>query len=297
MKKEYIRRIIFWTSVCVSVLMVVLICIELYQNVKAENDFEKLRDLVNKSTIESSTEPTTELVTEPPTTTTTPEPTTEPIKESETTPEPTTTPEPETTTEAREILEQYREIHELNNHMVGWIKIPGTVVDYPVLEVEGDNDFYLKKDFYGEYSRHGQIIFDYRCDYAKPSTNIILHGHHMADGSMFACLMSYKKEQFYRNHRYIEFDTLYEEGKYEVFAVFLSRVYNTGDDVFKYYNFIDANSEEEFNEYIENVKALALYDTGITPVYGDEIITLSTCDYTQKDTDNGRCVLVARRVK
>ncbi len=294
MKKEYIRRIVFWTSVCVSVLMVVLICIELYQNVKAANDFEDLRGLVNNTTTESSTvEDSPEQTTPEPTT----EPTTTPEPET-TTPEPeTTTPEPETTTEEREILEQYREVHELNNHMVGWIKIPGTVVDYPVLEVEGDNDYYLKKDFYGEYSKHGQIIFDYRCDYAKPSTNIILHGHHMGDGSMFACLMSYKKEKFYKNHRYIEFDTLYEEGKYEIFAVFLSRVYNNVDDVFKYYNFIDANSEEEFNEYIENVKALSLFDTGITPVYGDEIITLSTCDYTQKDTDNGRCVVVARRVK
>lgn len=293
MKKERIRQIVFWTSVTISVLMVILICAEVYKGIRASRDFDDLREIVNNATAdetsdeEVSKEPTCEPVTEPDTTTE------EAEEASSSEPETEYTTEEETTV-VKEILSQYRELHEINNHMVGWLKIEGTVIDYPVLEVEGDNDYYLKKDFYGNESKWGQIIFDYRCDYETPSTNIILHGHHMADGTMFGGLKKYLKKSYYKEHKYIQFDTLYEEGEYEIFAVFKSKVYNNVDEVFKYYNFINAYTEEEFNEYIRNVKELALYDTGITPVYGDELLALSTCEYSQ---ENGRLVVVARKIK
>lgn len=293
MKKERIRQIVFWTSVSVSVLMILLICVEVYKGIKASRDFDDLREIVNNATttesvsMEESAESTCEPVTEPQATTDGSEETTAPALQE------TTTTIEETTTQ-REILDRYKEIHELNNHVVGWIKIEGTVIDYPALEVEGDNDYYLKKDFYGNESKYGQIIFDYRCDYETPSTNIILHGHHMADGTMFGGLMKYKKKSYYKEHKYIQFDTLYEEGEYEIFAVFKSKVYNNVDDVFKYYNFINAESEEEFNEYVKNVKEMSLYDTGVTPVYGDELLALSTCEYSQ---ENGRLVVAARKIK
>ena len=283
---------VFWTSICVTVVMLIIVAIEVGRSIKAENDFDDLRDLVNATTT-SSTEPTCE----PATATTTTEPVTETTSgeqtDASTTEAVTTTTVEETTTE-RPILEKYKALHELNNHMVGWIKIENSPIDYPVLEVEGDNDYYLHKDFYGEYSKPGQIIFDYRCDAAGPSTNIILHGHQMGDNTMFGSLVHYKKKYWFNSHPRIQFDTIYEEGEYEVFAAFLSKVYNTNDDVFKYYNFINADTEEEFNYYIENVKAMALYDTGITPVFGDELLALSTCEYSQ---ENGRLVVVARKIK
>ncbi len=273
--------------------MLIIVAIEVGRSIKAENDFDELRELVNNTatTAESNIEPTCE----PATTTAEPATETTPAggQEDTSTTDATTTTVEETTTE-RPILEKYKALHEINNHMVGWIKIENSPIDYPVLEVEGDNDYYLHKDFYGEYSKPGQIIFDYRCDAAKPSTNIILHGHQMGDNTMFGSLVHYKKEYWFNSHPRIQFDTIYEEGEYEVFAAFLSKVYNTNDDVFKYYNFINADTEEEFNYYIENVKAMALYDTGITPVFGDELLALSTCEYSQ---ENGRLVVVARKIK
>lgn len=292
-KKEKIRKIVFWVSIAVTVLMLVIIGIEIGGNLKAASTDDDIREIKNNATSEALyTEPTCE-----PATTLTPavtEPSIEETVAEETTTEEATT-EPETTTEeVKEILPQYKELYEINNHMVGWIKIEDTPIDYPVLEVEGDNDYYLYKDFYGNYSKPGQIIFDYRCDFEKPSTNIILHGHRMSNKTMFGSLRDYAKKSYYEKHQYIKFDTIYEEGEYEIFAVFKSKVYNNVDEVFKYYNFINADTEEEFNDYIENVKKLSLYDTGITPVFGDELLALSTCDYSQ---ENGRLVVAARKIE
>lgn len=290
MKKEKVRKIVFWTSICVTALMLIIIGVEVYNSVKAANEFDDLRDVVNRSTTEADIQPTYEPATTEPVS----EPsTTETESVADMTTEPVTTTVEVTTEPEREVLPQYKELHELNNHMVGWIKIEDTPIDYPVLEVEGDNDYYLHKDFYGEYSKPGQIIFDYRCDYEKPSTNIILHGHRMTDKTMFGSLRDYSKKSYYEKHKYIQFDTIYEEGTYEIFAVFKSKVYNNIDVVFKYYNFIDADTKEEFDDYINNVKELALYDTGITPIFGDELLALSTCDYSR---DNGRLVVVARKI-
>lgn len=292
MKKETIRKIVFWTSICITVLMVVLIAIDLIQNIKSQQDFEDLREIVNNATATTTTdaaiEPTAEPTTESPTETMPAE-----TSATEVTTETETTTIEETTTAKKEILVQYQELYEINNHLAGWLKIDGTVIDYPVLEVEGDNDYYLKRNFYGKTDKNGQLIFDFRCDFERPSTNIIIHGHRMSSGAMFGSLKNYKKKSYYEEHKYVQFDTLYDEGNYEIFAVFLSKHYNNVDDVFKYYNFIDAASEEEYNYFIENVKALSLYDTGITPVYGEELLTLSTCDYY---TENGRLVVVARKL-
>lgn len=233
-KKEKIRKIVFWVSISVTVLMLVIIGIELGGNLKAAKTDDDIREIKNNATSEALyTEPTCEPATTPAVT----EPPIEETVAEETTTEEATT-EPETTTEeVKEILPQYKELYEINNHMVGWIKIEDTPIDYPVLEVEGDNDYYLYKDFYGNYSKPGQIIFDYRCDFEKPSTNIILHGHRMSNKTMFGSLRDYAKKSYYKKHQYIKFDTIYEEGEYEIFAVFKSKVYNNVDEVFKYYNF------------------------------------------------------------
>jgi len=148
-------------------------------------------------------------------------------------------------------------------------------------------------DFYGNENRYGQIVLDYRCSIDPPTTNLILHGHHMKDGSMFGSLKKYKRKSYWKEHRYIHFDTIYEEGIYEIFAVFLSKVYYQNEDVFKYYNFVNAESEEEFNYFYENVKKLTNFSTGVVPKYGDSILTLSTCEYSQ---ENGRLVVVARKL-
>ena len=295
MKKRNARKIIFWCAIVVFLASVGVIGVEFYGSLKSKNKFSDLRELIDEETVipesttlssETGEESTTQAVPGETETSEILPQETESDTEKETVTE-------ETTEKPKKVLKKYSKLYKLNNNMIGWIRINGTVIDYPVLWLEGDNDFYLEHDFYGEKSKYGQIILDYRCDFETPSTNLIFHGHHMADGMMFGSLRRYQKESYYNKHKYIQFDTIYEEGTYEIFAVFLTKIYNKGDKVFKYYNFVDAATEEEFDSYVASVKALSLYETGITPVYGDELITLSTCEYSQ---DNGRLVVVARRL-
>lgn len=188
-------------------------------------------------------------------------------------------------------LPEYVEVSELNPHMVGWMRIDDTKINYPVMHTPDTPDYYLHTDFYGNYSIHGCLYAEESCDINLPSDNITIYGHHMGDGSMFAGLMKYKNKSYWEDHRYIVFDTLTEHHTYEIFAV-LTTTASKGKG-FAYHQFIDAQTPEEFEEYIRDCGKLSLYDTGITPSYGDKLITLSTCEYSQK---NGRLVVVAVRV-
>lgn len=111
---------------------------------------------------------------------------------------------------------------------------------------------------------------------------------------MFGNLNKYSSESYCKEHSTIKFDTIYEKGTYEVMYVFRSRIYNEDEVVFKYYQFLDAASEQEFNSNMQEMAALSLYDTGVTASYGDELLTLSTCDNSEED---GRFVVVAKRIK
>ena len=115
----------------------------------------------------------------------------------------------------------------------------------------------------------------------------------MKSGKMFGNLNKYSSEEYAKQHATIQFDTIYEKGTYEVMYVFRSRIYNEEEIVFKYYQFFDAASEKEFNSQMQEMAALSLYDTGVTASYGDELLTLSTCDNSEQD---GRFVVVAKRV-
>ena len=188
-------------------------------------------------------------------------------------------------------LPEYVEVSALNPHMVGWLQIEGTRVDYPVMHTPEDGEYYLYKDFYGKYSSHGCLFIEKRCDVDRPSDNITIYGHNMKDGSMFAPILSYRTKSFWQEHRYIYFDTLNERHTYEVFAVFTAVA--TKGTGFAYHQFIDAYDQAEFDEFVQKCLEKSIYDTGIHPVYGEKLITLSTCEYSQK---NGRFVVVARRV-
>lgn len=107
---------------------------------------------------------------------------------------------------------------------------------------------------------------------------------------MFGALEDYKSKSFYEEHKTIQFDTLTEQAEYEIVAVFKTVAYSSSG--YRYYDFVNAENEEEFNAYIKTCKELALYDTGVTADYGDRLITLSTCEYS---ATNGRLVVVAKR--
>lgn len=191
-----------------------------------------------------------------------------------------------------EILDEYKTLFEKNKKLIGWLKIDDTIIDYPVMQTS-DNKYYLEHNFNQEYDKNGSLFLDCSCSVYPRSTNLIIYGHHMKSGQMFGQLQKYAKESYYEKHKEIQFDTIYEKGTYEIMYVFRSQVYNEDDLVFKYYQFINANSGTEFQSYMEEMKKLSLYDTGVTAGFGDSLLTLSTCDNSQKD---GRFVVVAKKI-
>lgn len=175
------------------------------------------------------------------------------------------------------MLAQYQDLYEQNIDIVGWIKIEGTVIDYPVMYT--GNAFYLSHGFDKAETKSGVPFIDKRCAVEPFGTNTIIYGHHMKNGTMFAGLENYKNENYFIEHPVIRFHTLYTQQEYEIIAVFESQTYRKSDTVFKHYNFLNAEDQADFDEYIANIKALALYDTGVTASYGDKFLTLITCAY------------------
>ncbi len=248
---------------------------------QASNDYDDLASRLEsiRATIPTETEPT-----DPP------PPATDPSTGETIVTEPIPT-DPTEPTEPQ-ILPEYLPFYELNNDMVGWISISDTKVNYPVMQTPDNPDYYLKRNFYKMSSDWGAIYAREACDINKPSDNITLYGHHMQDGSMFAQLSKFQFQDFWQTHQTFSFDTLYERHTYKIWAVFKTSA-NIGDNHFPYHRFSDAATEEEFTEFVETVKRLDYYDTGITPEYGDKLLTLSTCEYT---LDNGRFVVCSVRV-
>ena len=191
-----------------------------------------------------------------------------------------------------EVLEEYQTLYSKNRKLIGWLKIDDTIIDYPVMQT-ANNEYYLDHNFNQEYDKNGSLFLDKDCDVVRRNTNLIIYGHHMKSGKMFGNLNSYSNEEYGKKHSLIQFDTIYEKGTYEVMYVFRSRIYNEDEVVFKYYQFFDAASETVFNSNMQEMAALSLYDTGVTASYGDELLTLSTCDSSETD---GRFVVVAKRV-
>lgn len=190
-----------------------------------------------------------------------------------------------------QLLRDYAELFRLNNDLVGWIQIPDTKINYPVMQTPDSEDYYLHRDVYGDYSRHGTIYVRESCDVFAPSDNVTIYGHRMKDGSMFFGLTEYMDEEYYREHKYIYFDTLLEYHTYEIMSVFITSA-SLGKG-FRYHAFETALSPEDFYDFVDTCKELSLYDTGVTAELGDKFITLSTCDYS---VTNGRLVVVAKRI-
>lgn len=191
------------------------------------------------------------------------------------------------------VLEEYQTLYNKNKKLIGWLKIDDTNIDYPVMQTV-NNEYYLDHNYNQEYDKNGSLFLDKDCDVVHRNTNLIIYGHHMKSGKMFGNLNLYSSEDYCKKHSTIQFDTIYEKGTYEVMYVFRSRIYNEDEIVFKYYQFLDAASEKEFTSYMQEMAALSLYDTGVTAAYGDELLTLSTCDNSEQD---GRFVVVAKRVE
>ncbi|MDR0963609.1 MAG: class B sortase, partial [Clostridium sp.] len=193
-------------------------------------------------------------------------------------PQPTSPPTIHTTERViPDVLEEYQNLYNSNKKLIGWLQIADTNIDYPVMQTS-NNEYYLEHNLNQEYDKNGSIFMDYQCDVIERSTNLIIYGHNMKSGRMFGQLDNYSKKQYYEKHPIISFDTIYEKGTYEIAYVFRSHVYAENEITFKYYQFIDAQSEAHFDSTMQEMAAISLYDTGVTPTYGDQLLTLSTCD-------------------
>lgn len=197
--------------------------------------------------------------------------------------------------ETNEFKEQFLNVKDLNQDIIGWISIDDTDISYPLLQTV-DNSYYLTHNYKNETSNYGSIFMHKNSVLTNEFSNLIIYGHNMNDNSqMFSPLLKYENKDFYNNHKTIRITTEDKEYIYTIFSVFKSKVYETSDTTsFKYYSYVDLYSKDTFNEYITNCKKYQLYNTGVSAVYGNQIITLSTCEYSQ---DNGRLVIVGKKIK
>lgn len=275
-----LKRILYWATIAIlsAVILVcgILIAQKLIADAQNQDYYESM----------SSTKPSVPRPSIPDTPTTPSTDSTDPTQ-------PDTPTEPSAPEEPTEpsILYELQMSYAINNDLVGWMEIPGTKINYPVVQSPYEANFYLRRNFKKESATCGTLYVREACDVFRPSDNVTIYGHNMRNGTMFADLHKYEKQSFWTDNRYIYFDTLYERHTYEIFAVFISTAdLSVG---FRYHIFDDADNQTEYDGFVTKCKELSLYDTGITPQYGEKLITLSTCD---KSIEDGRFVVVARRV-
>ena len=195
------------------------------------------------------------------------------------------------TPEEESILDTYKTLHEENADFAGWLSIPGGNIDYPVMYTPYDAEKYLHMDFEQNPDTAGTPFIDASCSLSPRSDNIIIYGHNMKDGSMFSSLLSYESEDYYKDHPEIVLGTPDGIQHYEIMAAFYDRVYYADEDVFKFYQFIDAADKSEYRNTVKQFMSKSLYNTGVRADFGDPLLTLVTCSY---QTENGRFVVIAR---
>lgn len=189
------------------------------------------------------------------------------------------------------MLVPYQSLYEKNPDLYGWITIEGTKVNYPVMYTPQDPEYYLRRAFDGTETESGTPFLDSAC--SEEGNLYVIYGHRMKNRTMFGSLPFYEKKKYWEEHPYIYFDTLYEQGTYEVVAAFYSKIYEDGEKGFRYYNYKDLSDEEVFAAFREGVEESAMYETDEVLEYGDQVLLLSTCSY---HTEEGRFVVVAKKL-
>ena len=211
------------------------------------------------------------------------------------------------------ITARARSLLRLNPDICGYIRINGTMVEYPLVKDPGEipentpfygsekyksNYFYLDHDLDASYKRAGTLYLDYRDNFGwdekEQSENIIIYGHNMMDNSMFGSLRRYRQDySFFEQSPFVELSSNYKDYDYVIFAFLITSGSFASTD-FVYWNMEELDSKEDFDAYVARCKRDAMVDTGIDVQYGDKLLTLSTC---YADEDNSRFIVVARRLR
>ena len=200
-----------------------------------------------------------------------------------------------------EVLDEYKPFVAINDDMKGWVEIEGTNLSYPVVQTT-DNDYYHRLNFQEEYDYYGVPYLDYECtlsvDPAETSDNLIIYGHNIGnDGLMFNPLSYYKQLEFYKEHPVVRFDSIYKEQEYKIFGVMIvnSEPEQDNGTVFKYWQQVNFDDEDEFNAFVNEVRKRSMWDIDVDVEPGDKLLTLSTCCYDFRP--NARCVILARAIR
>lgn len=169
---------------------------------------------------------------------------------------------------------------------VAWIEIPGTDIDYPVMQKHGDPEYYLRRNYKGEYSYSGTPFLDENCN-IRSSKNLIVYGHNMKDGTMFSELTKYKDLKFCMEHQAMKLTIDGITYNYTLYAV------SSVDASDGWYTFTGQTSEDNFAELISHIQNRSSYISSTEQAaYGDHFLTLSTCDYASNDS---RLIVIAKR--
>ena len=191
------------------------------------------------------------------------------------------------------ILDQYAILYSMYPDVIGWLKVDGTSIDYPVMQDRTGKEYYLKHNFEGKTDNRGALFVAADSTLSPLDKNVVIFGHNMNDRTQFGDLDFYLDPDFYQKHQTFEFDTIYETGLYQVVAVARTQVRKEDEYGFRYYWFHGYKNRGEFQELLDFIKENSLYDTGEHLGYGDTTIMLSTCEYT---VDDGRLVVIAKRI-
>lgn len=191
------------------------------------------------------------------------------------------------------ILDQYAILYSMYPDVIGWLKVDGTSIDYPVMQDKTGEEYYLKHSFEGKTDNRGALFIAADSSISPLDKNLVIFGHNMNDRTQFGDLDFYLDEDFYKKHQTIEFDTIHENGIYQVVAVVKTQVKQEDEYGFRYYWFHNYENREEFQELLDFISENSLYDTGEHLRYRDTMIMLSTCEYT---VDSGRLVVIAKRI-
>jgi len=191
-------------------------------------------------------------------------------------------------------LASFKEIRELNGDVVGWITIPDTLIDYPVVQAK-DNNFYLRHNINKEYNYSGCPFLDYRNDVRPDSDtrNLIIYGHHRRNGTMFAQLKKYNDVDFYKENPVLRFDTIYERSEWIIFSNFRATTSWATGTPFNYIQ-TDFKEDKDYLDFVGELKKRSLITTPVEVRADDQILLLSTCSY---EKSNWRMVIAARRVR
>ena len=198
--------------------------------------------------------------------------------------------EGKTTVKAYPVLKNpvdFESLKKVNEDIIGWIRVNALDISYPIAQ-STNNDYYLHRTFERVDNFAGCIFMEYQNHSDFSDKNTIIYGHNMKNGSMFADLLNYESESYWDSHKTIQFDTLTESRVYEIAAVVKSN--DVEELPFEFTTARDDGAED----VIENMESASLYDTGVDMAYGDDFLTLATCDYS---VDDGRLVVMAKRIQ